>query len=90
MNTCRPSGRNTERAFATCGSSFERKPLIVKYKDNDQKIVVPPNAEIITYSAATAADLKPGKKIFVFTAKKLPDGTAEAPNVSYGDYGVWR
>jgi hypothetical protein len=28
-NTCRPSGRNTERAFATCGSSFERKPLIV-------------------------------------------------------------
>jgi hypothetical protein len=60
----------------------------MKYKDNDQKIVVPPNAEIITYAAATAADLKPGKKIFVFTAKKLPDGTADAPNVSFGDYGV--
>jgi len=36
------------------------------------------------------ADLKPGQKIFVFAAKKLPDGMLEAPNISFGDYGVWR
>ena len=52
--------------------------LVVKYKDSDQKIVVPPSAEIITDAAATAADLTPGKKTSVFAAKKLPDGTLSA------------
>src|SRR5688572_9619616 len=28
-NTCRPSGSFTERAFATCCWSFDKKPLIV-------------------------------------------------------------
>jgi len=26
----------------------------------------------------------------VFAAKKLPDDTLEAPNIAFGDYGVWR
>ena len=85
-----PNSRMTNATVESTVASVDGQVLVMKYKDNDQKIVVPPNAEIITYAAATAADLKPGKKIFVFTAKKLPDGTAEAPNVSFGDYGVWR
>jgi hypothetical protein len=85
-----PNSRMTNATVESAVASVDGQMLVMKYKDNDQKIVVPPNAEIITYAAATAADLKPGKKIFVFTAKKLPDGTAEAPNVSFGDYGVWR
>ena len=84
------NSRMTNATVESTVASVDGQVLIVKYKDNDQKIVVPPNAEIITYAAATAADLKSGKKIFVFTAKKLPDGTVEAPNVSFGDYGVWR
>ena len=85
-----PNSRMTNATVESTVASVDGQVLIVKYKDSDQKIVVPPNAEINTYAGATAADLKPGKKIFVFTAKKLPDGTAEAPNVSFGDYGVWR
>ena len=85
-----PNSRMTNATVESTVASVDGQVLIVKYKDSDQKIVVPPNAEIITYAAATAADLKSGKKIFVFTAKKLPDGTVEAPNVSIGDYGVWR
>ena len=85
-----PNSRMTNATVESTVASVDGQVLIVKYKDSDQKIVVPPNAEIITYAAATAADLKSGKKIFVFTAKKLPDGTVEAPNVSFGDYGVWR
>ena len=64
--------------------------LNVTYKDGEKKIIVPPSAEIVTYKKAAAVDLKPGQKIFVFAAKKLPDGTLEAPNISFGDYGVWR
>jgi len=44
----------------------------------------------VTYKKASVADLKPGQKIFVFAAKKLPDDMLEASNVSFGDYGVWR
>jgi hypothetical protein len=55
-----------------------------------QQSRVPPSAEIVTYKKASVADLKPGQKIFVFAAKKLPDDMLEAPNISFGDYGVWR
>ena len=64
--------------------------LTVKYKDGEQKIVVTPTTEITTFAKKSAADLKPGQKIFIPGAKKLPDGTLEAPNLAYGDYGVWR
>lgn len=84
------NSRMTNATVDSTVASIDGQVLVVKYKDSDQKIVVPPSAEIITYAAATAADLTPGKKIFVFAAKKLPDGTFEAPNVSFGDYGVWR
>jgi hypothetical protein len=64
--------------------------LSVKYKDGEQKIVVTPTTEITTFAKKSAADLKPGQKIFIPGAKKLPDGTLEAPNLAFGDYGVWR
>jgi hypothetical protein len=64
--------------------------LTVKYKDGEKTIIVTPATEIVTTKRAALADLKPGQKIFVFAAKKLPDGMLEAPNVSFGDYGVWR
>ena len=49
-----------------------------------------PATEITAATRKSAADLKPGQKITVFAAKKLPDGTLEAPNIAFGDYGVWR
>jgi hypothetical protein len=58
--------------------------------DGEKTIIVPPTAEIVTYKTASAAALKPGQKIFVAAAKKLPDGILQAPNVAFGDYGVWR
>jgi Domain of unknown function (DUF5666) len=64
--------------------------LTVKYKDGEQKVLVTPATEIIAATKKSAADLKPGQKIFVIAAKKQPDGTLEAPNISFGDYGVWR
>ena len=62
----------------------------MKYKDGEKKIIVPPSAEIVTTQKSSMAALKPGQKIFVFAAKKLDDGTLQAPNLAFGDYGVWR
>lgn len=64
--------------------------LTVKYKDGEKTIIVPVDAEVVRYRKASAADLKAGQKIFVAAAKRLPDGTLQAPNVAFGDYGVWR
>jgi hypothetical protein len=78
---------------ATVGSevtSVNGETLTVTYKGGEQKVVVPADCVIVKYQKASAADLKAGQKIFVAAAKKLPDGTLQAPNVSFGDYGVWR
>ena len=85
-----PQSTMTNATVANQVTSADGQKLTVKYKDGEKTVIVPPSAEIVTYKKASAADLKPGQKIFVAAAKKLPDGTLEAPNVAFGDYGVWR
>jgi hypothetical protein len=85
-----PNSTMTNATVASKVSSIQADTLVVKYKGGEQKIIVLPATEVVTYKKTSAADLKAGQKIFVFAAKKLPDGTLEAPNVSFGDYGVWR
>ena len=71
-------------------AGVQGQTLAVKYKDGEQKFLVTPATEITAATRKSAADLKPGQKMSVFAAKKLSDGTLEAPNISLGDYGVWR
>ncbi|MFY9900094.1 MAG: DUF5666 domain-containing protein [Xanthobacteraceae bacterium] len=71
-------------------AGVQGQTLTVKYKDGEQKVLITPATEITVATKKSAADLKPGQKISVFAAKKQPDGTLEAPNISFGDYGVWR
>jgi uncharacterized protein Veg len=80
----------TNATVAEQVKSTDGQTLTVKYKDGDKKILVTPATIIVTYKKAAASDLKAGQKIFVAAAKKLDDGTLEAPNVAYGDVGVWR
>ncbi|HTV37231.1 MAG TPA: hypothetical protein VMF12_12440 [Xanthobacteraceae bacterium] len=84
---------NSTMTNATVGNEVadkEGKTLTVKYKDGEKKVIVPADALIVTSKKASLADVKAGQKIMIFAAKKLPDGTFEAPNMSFGDYGVWR
>jgi hypothetical protein len=84
---------NSTMTNATVDSQIkgvDGETLTVKYKDGEQKVLVTPATEITVASRKSAADLKPGQKVTVFAAKKLPDGTLEAPNIYFGDYGVWR
>jgi len=85
-----PNSTMTNATVDSTVSSVDGQTLVVKYKDGEQKITVPPTAEIIAFAPATVADVKAGQKILVVAAKKQPDGTLEAPNISIGDYGVWR
>jgi len=85
-----PNSTMTNATVASQAAGVDGQTLTVTYKDGEKKIIVPSSAEIITYKKASVAELKPGQKIFVFAAKKLPDGMLEAPNISFGGYGVWR
>jgi hypothetical protein len=58
--------------------------ILVKYKDGEKKVIVPPGIPIAKYAAGSAEDLKVGKKIFVGGAAKQADGTLLAPNVAVG------
>ena len=62
--------------------------LMVKYKDGEKTIIVPPDAPVVTFAPGDKADLKPGTKIFILAAKKLPDGTFQAARVNYGKDGL--
>ena len=58
--------------------------LTLKYKDGEKKIIVPDGIPIVAFAPGNVSDLKPGAKIFVGGAKKLPDGTLETGRVNVG------
>jgi len=68
--------------------SSDGKTLVLKYKDGEKTFIVPANVEVVEFAPGTMADLKPGEGIFIVAAKKLPDGTLEAPAVTVGKNGV--
>jgi hypothetical protein len=69
-------------------TGVDGRTLTVKYKDGEKKIIVPPDAPIVTFEPGDKADLKPGTKIFIGASKKLPDGTLQAARVNYGKAGL--
>ena len=62
--------------------------MMVKYKDGEKKIVVPPNVPIVRYEIGGKGDLKAGAPFTVLAATKKPDGTLEASRINVGRDGV--
>lgn len=85
-----PNSTMTNGAVDSSVASVNGEKLVVKYKDGEKTVLITPQTIIATYAKKSLADLKPGEKIFISAAKKNPDGTLEASNVSFGNYGVWR
>jgi hypothetical protein len=69
-------------------TGIEGRTLTMKYKDGEKKIAVPPDVPIVAYVMSDKSELKPGAKIFIAAAKKLPDGTLQAPRVNVGKDGL--
>jgi hypothetical protein len=83
-----PNSTMTNANIDSAVTGVTGQELVLKYKDGEKKFVVPANVEVVMFAPAQMSDLKPGAKIFVVAAKKLPDGTLEAPNVTVGSAGV--
>ena len=69
-------------------TEVDGRVLSVKYKDGDKKIIVPANAAIVNYVPSDKSELKPGVQIFISAAKRLADGTLQAPRINFGKDGL--
>jgi hypothetical protein len=83
-----PSSTMTNANVEQVVTGVSGPTLTVKYKDGEKTIIVPSDAPIVTFAPGDKADLKPGIKIFILGAKKLPDGTLQAARVNYGKDGL--
>ena len=77
-----PNSFMTNGSLQTSISGVDGQVLTVKYKvqgkaDQENKIVVTPTTTIATTVPGTKADLKPGLKVFVAGAPRLPDGSLD-------------
>jgi hypothetical protein len=77
-----PNSFMTNGALQTSIAGVDGQVLTVKYKvvgksDEEKKLVVTPKTIIATTVPGTKEDLKPGMKVFVAGAPKLPDGSLD-------------
>jgi hypothetical protein len=84
----RPNSTMTNATVAETVKGTDGQNILVKYKDGEKKVVVPPDTPIVTFVAGDKSELKPGAKIIIFGATKKDDGTLEANRVNVGRDGI--
>ena len=84
----RPNSTMTNATVAETVASTDGQNILVKYKEGEKKVVVPPGTPIVTFVPGDRSELKPGAKIIIFGAVKKEDGTLEANRVNYGRDGI--
>ena len=84
----RPNSTMTNATVAQTVASTDGQTILVKYKDGEKKVVVPPGTPIVTFLPGDKSELKPGAKIIIFGATRKDDGTLEANRVNVGRDGI--
>jgi hypothetical protein len=80
----RPNSTMTNGTVDQTVASVDGRVVIVKYKDGEKKIIVPPDARVLAYQAGDKSELKPGAHIAIVRAIKKPDGSLETNRVNVG------
>jgi len=84
----RPQSTMTNANVEQIVTGVNGQTMTLRYKDGEKKILVPANVPIVSIVPGDKSELKPGSKIYIFAAKKLPDGTLMAPSVRVGRDGL--
>jgi len=84
----RPGSTMTNATVAETVKGTDGQNILVKYKDGEKKVVVPPGTPIVTFLVGDKSELKPGARIIIFGATKKEDGTLEANRVNVGRDGI--
>src|SRR6202140_111235 len=84
----RPNSTMTNATVTETVQGTDGEIILVKYKDGEKKVVVPPDTPIVAFVAGDKSELKPGAKIIIFSATRKEDGTLEAARVNVGRDGI--
>src|ERR1700675_3899166 len=84
----RPGSTMTNATVAETVKGTDGQNILVKYKDGEKKVVVPPDTPIVTFLVGDKSELKPGAKVIIFGAVKKDDGTLETARVNVGRDGI--
>jgi hypothetical protein len=83
-----PGSTMTNAIVDTTVAGVDGQVIMVKYKDGEKKVIVPPNATIVAYAPGDKSELKPGAQIIIFGATKQTDGSLTTSAISVGRGGV--
>jgi hypothetical protein len=84
----RPNSTMTNATVAQTVAGTDGQNILVKYKDGEKKVVVPPGTPIVTFLPGDKSELTPGARIIIFGATRKDDGTLEANRVNVGRDGI--
>src|SRR6201997_1852336 len=71
----------TNATVAQTVEGTDGQNILVRYKDGEKKVVVPPETPIVAFVSGDKSELKAGAKIIIFGAIKKADGSLEANRV---------
>jgi hypothetical protein len=84
----RPNSTMTNATVDQKVEANDGDTIVVKYKDGEKKVIVPPDTPIVAFVPGDKSELKPGAKIIIMGAVKKDDGTLEASRVNVGRDGI--
>ena len=82
-----PNSMMTNANIAATAQTSGGNELTLKYKDGEQKILVTPETEVVSFVPGSRTDLRPGETIFS-GARVESDGKFVAPRVAVSKDGV--
>ena len=84
----RANSTMTNATVAETVKGTDGQHILVKYKDGEKKVLVPPETPIVTFVVGDKSEMKPGANVIIFGAQKKADGTLEANRVNVGRDGI--
>ena len=82
-----PGSTMTNANVESLVSSVDGQTIMVKYKDGEKKVIVPPNTPIVSFTAGSKDDLSLARR-YVIAGQKQPDGSVLAPAINVGRDGA--
>jgi hypothetical protein len=84
----KPNSTMTNATVAETVKGTDGQNILLKYKDGEKKIVVPPGTPVVTFLAGDKSEVKAGSNIIIFGAVKKDDGMLEATRINVGRDGI--
>jgi hypothetical protein len=84
----KPNSTMTNATVANTVAGVDGQNILVKYKDGEKKVVVPPETPIVAFVTGNKSEIKPDAKIIIFGATKKEDGTLETNRIGVGLDGI--